>query len=95
LEGGTLAQLARQTGRNKIVRKYILIAIFLASEPALSQEAKPFTFTVTPQELGVIAQALGSMPYREAAPVLHKLEAQLREQQAKPAAPGAPVEPEK
>ena len=69
------------------MRKYILIAATLANWPALSQEAKPFTFTVTPQELSIMAQALGERPYREVAGLLTKLEAQLQEQRAKAAEP--------
>lgn len=69
------------------MRKYILIASILVNTPALSQEAKPLTFTVTPQELTILAQALGERPYREAAPLIAKLEAQLQEQRKPPAAP--------
>ena len=72
------------------MRKYILIAAILANGPALSQEAKPFTFTITPQELSIMAQALGERPYREVAGLLTKLETQLKEQQAKAAAEDKP-----
>jgi len=65
------------------VRKYILMASILVNAPALSQEAKPLTFTVTPAELSVMAQALGERPYREVAAIIAKLEAQLQEQRAK------------
>lgn len=75
------------------MRKYLIIGAILANSSALSQEVKPFTLVVTPQELGVIAQALGDRPYREAAPLLQKLEAQIREQQA--AAAAKPAEPAK
>ena len=69
------------------MRKYILLASILVNAPALSQEAKPLTFTVTPQEMGVMAQALGERPYREVAAIIAKLEAQLQEQRAKAAEP--------
>jgi len=72
------------------VRKYILIAAILANGPALSQEAKPFTFTVTSQELAIIAKGLGEQPYKDVAVLLQKLDGQLRDQQPKPATPSAP-----
>ena len=71
------------------MRKYILIASILVNARALSQEAKPLTFTVTPQEMGVMAQALGERPYREVAAIIAKLEAQLQEQRNKAAEPKA------
>jgi hypothetical protein len=77
------------------VRKYILISALLVNGGALSQEAKPLTFTVTPQELSVMAQALGERPYREVAPLLNKLEAQLQEQRAKAAAESKQDQPDK
>ena len=75
------------------MRKYILIASILVNTGALAQDARPVTFTVTPQELGILAQALGERPYREAAPLIAKLEAQLQEQRKAAAAP--PAEPGK
>lgn len=72
------------------MRKYILIAGILYSGSALSQEAKQFTLTVTAADIGVIAQGLGTMPYKDAAPLLKKLDEQLAAQ-SKPVEQTAPV----
>jgi len=43
-----------------------------------------FTLNVSPEEVNVLGKALGEMPFKEAAPLVRKLDDQLREQQ-KPA----------
>lgn len=48
-------------------------------------EQKEFVFRLTTDEANVVGQALGELPYKVAAPVLHKLQAQAAEQeQTKP-----------
>lgn len=44
-----------------------------------------YTITVTEEDLGVIVRALMERPYREAAPLLGRLDAQIAEQQKPPA----------
>lgn len=64
------------------MRKYIILGMLIVAGPALSQEPAEFRLTVTPAELNVIGVALGERPYREVAPLLAKLDAQLKEQRA-------------
>ena len=45
---------------------------------------KTFTFTITEQELIVLSEALGEMPFRQVATLINKLQSQLKEQQEKP-----------
>ncbi len=52
-----------------------------------------YTFTLTEQDLGVIARGLMEMPYKNAAPVIDKLNQQINEQQSPPPEP-EPEEPE-
>lgn len=81
------------------MRKYILIAGILYSGSALSQEQKQFTLSVTAGDIGVIAQGLGTMPYKDAAPLLKKLDEQLAAQskppEQKPVEPVPHIEPQK
>lgn len=46
----------------------------------------PHTLTLTSEQLGVIDQALGAMPYRAAAPVIDSINHQLAEAQERAAA---------
>jgi len=43
-----------------------------------------FNIELTEQELNIIGQALGEMPYRLAEPVLRKLQEQVNQQQQQP-----------
>lgn len=49
------------------------------------------TLKLTPEQLNIIGQALGEIPYRAAAPVIRVIEAQIAEQTKQP----APVAAEK
>ena len=49
-----------------------------AEEPAVQQEQKTYTLTVTEAELNVIGQAIGELPYRVSAPILAKLQQQIQ-----------------
>lgn len=75
------------------MRKYILIAAILTPTHALSQEQKAFTFIVTPNEVGIIAQGLGTVPYKDAAPLLKKLDEQLAAQSKPVVEPAKPELP--
>lgn len=61
-----------------------------------AQAADEYTVRMSIEEWGVVAQALGEIPYRAAAPVVDKLRAQIGAQQAakKAAEPPKPA-PEK
>lgn len=56
-------------------------------------EQKELIFRLTPDEANVVGQALGELPYRIAAPVLHKLQTQAAEQE-QAAQPAKEVKPD-
>lgn len=71
--------------------KYIAaVALALVSASASAQD-RTYILTVSAAEVGVIGAALGARPYAEVAPLLNKLNDQIREQDKPKAAP----EPEK
>lgn len=49
-----------------------------------------FVLNVSPEDVQVLGKALGELPYKEAAPIVRKLDEQLREQQ-KPQPPHTPA----
>jgi len=63
----------------------------LLADPAKAQEVKEVTLTVTPAELTVIGDALGSVPYAKVAPLMAKLQGQVVKQQQPVQPQGSPV----
>lgn len=55
---------------------------------------KQFTLTVDDQEVMIIGSALGKMPYETAAPLVAKLQQQIKEQVDATAPAPVPAEPE-
>jgi Flp pilus assembly protein TadG len=60
-------------------RLTLIAATLLTATCATAQES---TLTVTPQEIGLIGKALGTQPYADVAPLIQKLDAQIRQQEA-------------
>ena len=63
--------------KTKMRRISLVIALLLI--PVVSQ-AQQYTLTVSPQELGIIGDALGGKPYAQVAPLMKKLEQQVEQQ---------------
>lgn len=55
--------------------------------------AQTYDLHVTIQEVGTIGTALGDRPFREASPLIQKLEAQIKEQDAARKAADKPADP--
>lgn len=69
---------------------YIGLLGALIAQEAVAQTAPPtvnFTITVTAQELDTIGNALGAMPFKDAAPIIGKLREQVMAQTKPPEAP--------
>ena len=66
--------------------KLIFIGLLVAS-PAVAQQPQiqptEYNLKITPQELDLLAKALGQMPYNEVVPMFQKLRSQILEQQSK------------
>lgn len=66
--------------------KLIFIGLLIAS-PAVAQQQQvqpmEYNLKITPQELDLLAKALGQMPYNEVVPMFQKLRSQIVEQQSK------------
>lgn len=66
--------------------KLIFIGLLIAS-PAVAQQPQiqptEYNLKITPQELDLLAKALGLMPYNEVVPMFQKLRSQIVEQQSK------------
>jgi hypothetical protein len=57
--------------------KYAIFALSMISTAAMAQD---YNLTVTPQDIGIIGTALGDRPYREAMPLIRKLNEQIAAQ---------------
>lgn len=69
------------------MKRYIIVAMLLATSAMAQVPAQPavnFTITVTAQELDAIGNALGAMPFKDAAPLIGKLREQVMAQTTKP-----------
>jgi hypothetical protein len=64
------------------------------AQPAQQPLPDKYNITLTPQELDLIGNGLGSMPFKDAAPLINKLREQVMAQQPKPVEK-PPVEPTK
>jgi hypothetical protein len=72
--------------------RLLIVAAMMMLAPICAQA---LTLTVEETEIGVIGEALGSMPYAKVAPLVTKLNTQIRDQVKPPAAPAPQKEPEK
>jgi len=70
------------------MKKLLLLTILLLPSIAFAQERKDFTFTINQDDLNVIGKALEDRPFKEAAPIIQKLNAQIQSQM-KPVQPMA------
>ena len=71
-----------------IVSSYLIfraIVLSAQAQPAPQPPERSYTLNVTGSEANVIGNALSALPYRDVAPILNKLQAQIKEQDAKPA----------
>lgn len=60
------------------------LAFALLVTPAAAQEPRTLTFTLTPEQVQVIAAGLGKLPMEQALPTFGALREQIEKQQRRP-----------
>lgn len=75
------------------MKKLLLLTTLLIPSIAFAQDQKKeFDLKVTQEELQIIGKALDERPFKEAAPLIQKLNQQIQTQM-RPVAPVPPVQP--
>lgn len=70
------------------MRAFVIVVVLLWSATAFAQQAqRTFNLQVTESDLVVIGRALEALPYRDAAPVLGRLQQQVNDQVKPPETP--------
>jgi hypothetical protein len=81
---------------DRLYKRFLIAGLLLACSPALGQQndtQEVLQISITRQDLNVIGQALGQMPFNVAAPVIQRLNQELSAKAQKPSDP--PKEPTK